>query len=39
MSKQHNNLQKVLHNIKVKNKKAIDVNNELKINIDMKHLK
>ena len=44
MSKQHNNLQKVFHNMKVNNEKAIDVNNELKINfdeqhVDMKHLK
>ena len=44
MSKQHENQQKVLHNMKVNNEKAIEVNNELKItfdeqHVDMKHLK
>ena len=44
MSKQHENEQKVLHNMKVNNEKAIEVNNELKLNVnnqqdDVKHLK
>ena len=44
MSKQHENLQKVLHNMKVDNEKAVEVSSELKINddeqhVDMKHLK
>ena len=44
MSKQHKNLKKFLHNMKVNKEKAIEVNNELKINVDeqhvdMKHLK
>ena len=44
MSKQHENEQKVLHNMNVNNEKAIEVNKELKINVDeqhveMKHLK
>ena len=44
MSKQHRNLQKVFHNMKVNKEKAIEVNNELNINVDeqhvdMKHLK
>ena len=33
MSKQHENEQKVLHNMKVNNEKAIEVNNELKVNV------
>ena len=44
ISKQHENEQKFWHNMKVNNEKAIEVNNELKINVDeqhvdMKHLK
>ena len=38
MSKQNNNFQKVLHNMKINNEKAIAVNNELKINVDEQHL-
>ena len=44
LSKQHENKQKAYHTMKVNNEKAIQVNNELKINVDeqhvdMKHLK
>ena len=44
ISKQHENEQKVLHNMKLNNEKAIEVKNELKMNVDeqhadMKHLK
>ena len=35
MSKQH---EKSTHNMKVNNKKAIEVNNELKINVDEQHV-
>ena len=43
MTKQHEE-KKVFHTMKVNNEKAIEVNNELKINVDeqhvdMKHLK
>ena len=34
MSKQHENKQKVFNNMKVNNEKAIEVNSELKINVD-----
>ena len=37
MSKQDENEQKVLHNMKMYNEKAIEVNNELKINVDEQH--
>ena len=44
MSKQQENKQKVFHTMKVNNEKAIEANNDLKINVDkqhvdMKHLK
>ena len=38
MSKQHENEQKVLHNMKVNNENAIEVNTELKINVDEQHV-
>ena len=38
MSKLHKNLQKVLRSTKVINEKAIDMNNELNINVDEQHV-
>ena len=38
MSKLHTNLQKVLRSTKVYNEKAIDMNNELNINVDEQHV-
>ena len=38
MRKQHENVQNFLHNMEVDNEKAIEVNNELKINVDEWHI-
>ena len=38
MSKQHENKQKVFHTMKVNNENAIEVNRDLKINVDEQHV-
>ena len=38
MSKQHENKQQVFHTMKVNNEKAIEVNSDLKINVDEQHV-
>ena len=38
ISEQHEHKQKVFHNTKVNNEKAIEVKNELKINVDEQHV-
>ena len=38
ISKQHEHKQKVFHTMKVNNEKAIEVKNELKINVDEQHV-